>query len=96
MSGDFLSRYARLPGALEACRHSACVVASDQGADANARNKSHNIALHYHKGRADVIEALLPSTKAIDSKVRACAWRSVSSKVVDGLLQCNVATGDRH
>lgn len=44
-----------------------------QGADANARNKSRNIALHYHKGRVDVIEALLPRTKAIDTKVRHAA-----------------------
>lgn len=37
-----------------------------QGADANKKNKGRNIALHYHKGRRDVIEALLPHTKSVD------------------------------
>ena len=44
-----------------------------QGADANATNKGGNIALHYHKGRDDIVEALVPHTKNINATVAKAA-----------------------
>lgn len=41
------------------------------GANANASTLSGQVPLHYHKGRVDVIEALLPATKSVDVRDRA-------------------------
>ena len=38
------------------------------GADANVVNDARCQALHYHKGRVGVVEALLPCTAAIDAR----------------------------
>ncbi len=66
-----------------------------QGADANATNKGGNIALHYHKGRDDIVEALVPHTKNIDATVAKAAHYRLSW-VADALRACRTSAEPRH